>query len=171
MADAGVTLEAAEAPAKPSLVKRLLLPVLMLIVGLGGGAAAGWFAPQFLPQAEAEDPTRPKMKMPKPGPLEYVPIDNSFTANLKDSGRFVQVKIAISTHGGPPVVEELERHKIAIIAAVLAVLADTTEERLQAPGGRDALTRDMRIAINDLLQRKSGIAGVDEVFLTSFVLQ
>jgi flagellar basal body-associated protein FliL len=29
----------------------------------------------------------------------------------------------------------------------------------------------MRLGINDVLQRKSGIAGVDDVFLTSFILQ
>lgn len=166
MADAGVTLDTADPEKKPGLVKRLLLPLLMLLVGLGGGYAASLFVPQLLP---AQGP--PKPPVPKVSPLEYVPIDNSFTANLKDSGRFVQVRIAISTNGGKPVVEELERHKIAIIAAVLGVLADTDEAALQAPGGREALTRDMRVVINDLLQRKSGIAGVDEVFLTSFVLQ
>jgi flagellar FliL protein len=114
---------------------------------------------------------REKPPEPQVAPLEYVELPNSFTANLKDTGRFVQVKIAISTQGGPPVVEAVERHRVAIVAAVLSILTDSTEEDLQANGGRDALARKMRIAINDVLQRKSGIAGVDDVFLTSFVLQ
>ena len=81
------------------------------------------------------------------------------------------MKIAISTQGGPPVAEAVKRHHVAIVAAVLDILADTREEDLASPGGRDVLTRKMRLSINDVLQRKSGIAGVDDVFLTSFVMQ
>ena len=81
------------------------------------------------------------------------------------------MRVAISTHGGKPVLEAVERHRLAVISVVLSVLADTTEAELSQPGGRDQLTRRMRMAINDLLQRKSGIAGVDDVYLTSFVVQ
>lgn len=161
MADA-----AADAPAKKGLIARLLLPLLLLIGGAAAGAAGALLVPPLLPQAGPAKPPAPKV-----APLEYVEIDNSFTANLKDTGRFLQVRIAISTQGGAPVVEAVERHKVAIIAAVLAVLAETGEADIMAPGGREALTRKMRIAVNDVLQRKSGIAGVDEVFLVSFVLQ
>jgi flagellar basal body-associated protein FliL len=161
MADA-----AAVTPPKKGLLARLLLPLLLLLGGAGAGAAAALLIPPLLPQAGPAKPPAPKI-----APLEYVEIDNSFTANLKDTGRFLQVRIAVSTQGGPPVVEAVERHRVAIIAAVLGVLAETGEADITAPGGREALTRKMRIAVNDVLQRKSGIAGVDEVFLVSFVLQ
>lgn len=157
---------AADAPAKKGLLARLLLPVLLLLGGAAAGAAGALLVPPLLPGAGPAKPPAPKV-----APLEYVEIDNSFTANLKDTGRFLQVRIAISTQGGATVVEAVERHKVAIIAAVLGVLAETGEADIMAPGGREALTRKMRIAVNDVLQRKSGIAGVDEVFLVSFVLQ
>ncbi len=166
MAEA-VTLSPDGPPAKkPGLLKRILLPFILLLLGIGGGAAGAWLLPAYLPSAQPPRPPAPHV-----APLEYVPIDNSFTANLKDSGRFIQVKIAISTNGGSPVVEAVERHKVPIIAAVLGVLADTKETDLELPGGRDKLATSMRIVINDVLQRKSGVAGVDEVFITSFVLQ
>jgi flagellar basal body-associated protein FliL len=60
---------------------------------------------------------------------------------------------------------------VAIVAEVLGVLTDTSEEQLSTASGREALARRMRLGINDVLQRKSGIAGVDDVFLTSFILQ
>ena len=164
MAEAAVTLT--EPKAKKGLLKRLF-PLLLLLLGLGAGAGGMFLAaPMLAGPADA-----PKPPTPKVAPLEYVEIDNSFTSNLRDTGRFMQVKIAVSTQGGKPVVDAVERHKVAIIAAVLGVLADTSEAELSAPNGRDALTRRMRIAINDLLQRKSGIAGIDDVFLTSFVMQ
>lgn len=165
MAD-GVTLSAEEPPKKKGFLKKLLLPLVLLVVGIGAGAAGAWFLPSYV-----SGMAKPKPPEPVVGPLEYVEIENSFTANLKDTGRFIQVKIAVSTHAGPPVVEAVDRHRLAIIAAVLGVLADTTEEDIAAVGGRDRLTKAMRVAINDILQRKSGLAGVDDVYLTSFVLQ
>ncbi len=164
MPDAAIT-PATEAP-RPGLLKRLMLPLLLVIAGAAAGAAGAILAPTLLPQSGEKKPPAPQI-----APLQYVEIDNSFTANLKDTGRFVQVKIAISTQGGQPVVEAVERHHVAIVSAVLAQLADTDEARLVQPGGREALARSMRMAINDVLQRKSGIAGVDDVFITSFVLQ
>ncbi len=167
----------AEAPRKPGLVKRLLLPLLLLLAGLGAGAGGMLVAPRFFPDlfpaadgAEAEG-AAPKPRKVKQAPLSYIELDNSFTANLRDSGRYIQVKIALSTHGGEPVAEAVEQHKVAIVAATLAVLADTTQQDLEAPGGRDRLAARMRMAINDILMRKSGAAGIDDVFLTSFVVQ
>ena len=159
---------AAAAPKKKGLIGRLLLPLAILVVGAAAGVAGGVLAPHFLGAAA---PAGTKAPVPEVAPLEYVEIDNSFTANLKDSGRFIQVRIAVSTQGGKPVVEAVGRHRVALIAAVLGILSDTNEAEVEAPGGRDALARRMRIAINDVLQRKSGITGVEDVFLTSFVLQ
>jgi flagellar FliL protein len=164
MAEAAVA--PAEVPPRKGLLARLVLPLLLLLGGAAAGAGGAVLMPRLLPKASVGEKPQPVV-----APLAYVEIDNSFTANLKDSGRFIQIRIALSTQGGQPVVEAVNRHKVAIIAAVLGVLADTTETDLAAAGGRDALTRRMRIAINDVLQRKSGIAGVDDVFLTSFVMQ
>jgi flagellar basal body-associated protein FliL len=177
MADAtpaqGIVAEDAAAKPKRGL-GRILLPVLCLLIGAGAGVAGAIFAPRLFPAAapaaEGGEAAPPKA-VPRVAPLEYVEIDNTFTSNLKDTGRFVQLRIAVSTHGGKPVLDAVQRHRLAVISVVLQVLADTTEAELSQPGGRDALTRRMRMAINDLLQRKSGIAGIDDVYLTSFVVQ
>lgn len=167
MAEA-LDIAADDAPPRKKLLARLLPPLLFLIVGAGAGVGGAMLAPVLLPGAGqgGEKPATPAIM-----PLEYVQIDNSFTASLKDTGRYVQLRIAISTHGGKPVVDAVNRHNVAIIAAVLSVLSDSREAELNAPGGRDRLARNMRLAINDLLQRKSGLAGVDDVFLTSFIVQ
>ena len=166
MAEAPAAVTLAEPPPR-GLVRRLLVPLALLLAGAVAGAVGATFAPALLPHtADAPRPPAPKVS-----PLEYIDLENSFTANLKDTGRFVQVKIAVSTQGGQPVVEAVKRHHVALVAAVLGILADTAEGDLDSAGGRDALTKRMRITINDVLQRKSGIAGVDEVFLTSFILQ
>ena len=166
MADAATAPVLPEVPPKPRLVKRLVLPLVRLLGGAAAGAAGSYFMPVLLPDSHEAKPPAPKV-----APLEYVEIPNSFTANLKDTGRFIQVRIAVSTQGGQPVKDAVDRHRVAIVAAVLGILSDTTEADVEAPGGRDALAKRMHMAINDVLQRKSGIAGVEDVFLTSFVLQ
>lgn len=178
MAEAAITPgqpgTSADTPAKRNRVRKALIPLLLIAGGAVAGIAAAMFVPPYLPASllpgGASDVALPE-KPPVVAPLQYIEIDNVFTANLRDSGRYVQLRIAVSTHGGPPVVEAVERHKVAIVAAVLSVLADATEAGVDAPGGRDELARAMRRAINDLLQRKSGLAGVDDVFLTSFIVQ
>lgn len=164
MADAAAA--PAEAPPRKSLVARLLVPLILMVGGAAAGAAGALLVPTLVPM-----PADEKASAPEVAPLEYVEIPTPFTANLKDTGRFVQVKIAISTQGGQPVVEAVERHRVAIVAEVLGVLTDTSEAELSTAAGREALARRMRLGINDVLQRKSGIAGVDDVFLTSFILQ
>ncbi|MFA7440800.1 MAG: flagellar basal body-associated FliL family protein [Sphingomonadaceae bacterium] len=168
------TSETTDVSPKKGRIGKILIPLLLVAGGAVAGIAAAIFVPPYLPASVSPigtaDAALPK-KPPVVAPLQYVEIDNVFTANLRDSGRYVQLKVAISTHGGAPVVEAVERHKIAIIAAVLSVLADASGADLDAPGGRDGLAREMRLAINDLLQRKSGLAGVDDVFLTSFIVQ
>jgi flagellar FliL protein len=155
-----------DAPPKKGLLARLVVPLVMLVGGAAAGAAGAVFMPTLIPMPAAETAPEPEV-----APLQYVEIPTPYTANLKDTGRFVQVKIAISTQGGQPVVDAVERHRVAIVAEVLGVLTDTSEEQLSTAAGREALTRRMRLGINDVLQRKSGIAGVDDVFLTSFILQ
>lgn len=154
-------------PAKPrSRLARLIVPLAMLLVGAGAGAAGALLVPPLLADAKVEKPAQPKVS-----PLQYVEIKNNFTVNLKDTGRFAQVTIAVSTQGGQPIVDAIERHHVAIVAAVLDVLADTPEEMLVDAKGRQRLADAMRGAINDVLRRKAGVAGVDDVFLTSFVMQ
>jgi flagellar FliL protein len=167
MSNADATGDTPAAP-KKGLVGKIVLPVVLVLVGVAAGAAGALFAPKLLPAAhEAKQPAEP----PTVAPLDYVELDNNFTATFVDSGRYVQLRIAMSTNGGKPVTDAIARHRLAIIAAVLSVVSATKESDLALPGGHDQLARQIRIAINDVLQRKSGLAGIDEVFITSFVIQ
>lgn len=165
MAEAA-TVVLAEPARRKSLLARLLVPLLMLLVGAGAGAAGALLVPPLLADATVKKPPQPKAS-----PLQYLEIKNNFTVNLKDTGRFAQVTIAVSTQGGQPIADAVERHHVAIVAAVLDVLADTPEAMLVDADGRRRLAAAMRTAINDVLRRKAGVAGVDDVFLTSFVMQ
>jgi flagellar FliL protein len=125
--------------------------------GLIGGAPVKY-------EAEAPAPAVPTK-------LDYVELDNAFTSNLVDTGRYLQLRIAISTHGGPTVTAAIAQHKLAIISAVLAVLGEAGEPDVADRAAKDRLRANIRTAINDVLRRKAGTTGVDEVYFTSLVVQ
>ena len=104
-------------------------------------------------------------------PVEYIELDNAFTSNLADTGRYLQLRIAVSTTGGVPVTAALAQHKLAIVSAVLAVLGEVRESDVADRAAKTKLRATIRGAINDVLDRKAHVVGVDEVFFTSLVVQ
>jgi flagellar basal body-associated protein FliL len=103
--------------------------------------------------------------------IEYVELDNAFTSNLADTGRYLQLRIAVSNTGGPPVAAALVQHKLAIVSAVLAVLGEVGEADVADRAAKTKLRATIRAAINDVLSRNAHVGGVDEVFFTSLVVQ
>lgn len=136
------------------------------------GAAAGGFggaigASQFAGGAAAPHAAAPVA----PEPVEYVEIDNAFTSNLVDTGRYLQLRLAVSTTGGEAVVAAIALHKPALISTVLAVLGELAEGDIADRPAKDRLRDRLRKAINDVLAAKGVGGGIEDVFLTSLVVQ
>lgn len=161
---------------KPAKKRGGMARIMLIVAAFAGGAAAGGGGAVMavmqlggLPgaataKAAAKDDA-------SPGKLDYVELDNAFTSNLIDTGRYLQLRIAVSTTGGPTVTAALVKHKLAIISSVLAVLGDMGETDIANRAAKDKLRTQVRTAINDVLRRKAGTAGVDEVYFTSLVVQ
>ena len=135
----------------------------------GAGAAIGLLA--FAPGGAGAHSVPKKAEEHAKAPVEYVEIDNAFTSNLVDTGRYLQVRIAASSDGGPAVGVAITAHKPAIVSAVLAVLGELGEPDVADRIAKDKLRAKIRAAINDVLSRKAGLAGVSEVFIVSLVIQ
>jgi len=132
-----------------------------------GGAGAGMALTAFGPAAGGH--TKPAATVPHK--LDYVEIDNAFTSNLTDTGRYLQLRIAVSTTGGAPVVAALATHKLAIVSAVLGVLGDLAENDIADRRAKAKLKVQLREAVDTVLRQKAGGGSIDEVFLTSLVVQ
>ncbi|TRW14093.1 flagellar basal body-associated FliL family protein [Glacieibacterium frigidum] len=169
MADAAKPQEKAPDKAKP---KRGAGGLLLAVGAFIGGAAAGGAGAAMALTAFAPHTAAPAKGAPAaPSPLEYVEIDNAFTSNLTDTGRYLQLRIAVSTTGGAPVVAALQTHKLAIVSAVLAVMGDLGEGDIADSGAKTKLKGQLREAIDGVLKQKAGGGSIDEVFLTSLVVQ
>lgn len=145
--------------------------LLTLAAFVGGTAAGGAGAVMAFAYLGALPGGGAHHEAPAPSKLEYVELDNSFTSNLVDTGRYLQLRIAVSTTGGPPVIAALTQHKLAIVSAVLGVLGDMAEADVADRAAKSRLKLKLRDAIEVVLRQKAGLRGVDEVFLTSLVVQ
>ena len=166
-----------DAPKKKKGLPALLVPLLACVLGAGAGGAGAAialikFAPALLGGSGAAHTPAAAPHDPVPeGPLEYVEVDNAFTSNLADSGRYLQVKISLSTFGGPTAVESIEKHKPALVSAVLAALGEVREPDIESAKAKDELRERLKGVINSALKSKGEPGGVEEVFFTSLVVQ
>ncbi len=124
-------------------------------LGLGGRGAAGHAAPAVVAAS----------------PVEYLEIDTAFTSNLVDTGRYLQIRLSVSTTGGPEVVAAIARHKPALVSTVLSVLGECSENDVADRVAKDKLRGRLKAAINETLRQKAVAPGIDEVFFTSLVVQ
>ena len=190
--------EPTEAPAKKKkkggkMKKLMFFLVTMIVIG-GGGVGAGLWATQagYVGQKahakEADDPTKPKLvlregveapqtigKGRRPDPRKYqasyYPIEETFTSNLRDSSEMIQVSIGVSTYYDEKVTEAVALHEMAVRSSILLTLSNQDALGISTPGGKLVLKKDLKRAINDVLEAKEGFGGIDDVYFTSFVIQ
>ncbi|MEP7222272.1 MAG: flagellar basal body-associated FliL family protein [Novosphingobium sp.] len=189
------------APAKKGgMVKKLVLPLVLLGAGAGGayglvvagviGGAAHAEAkenknPKLIRKGE-EDPFAPKAEGGHEGGegsgdvdgdggsefrTSYYTFADDFTSNLRDSDALVQISLACSTRRDGRVLLWLKKHELAVRSAMLEVLADTPETDIQSVEGKGHLQKRLTAAINRVLTETEGFGGVDAVYFRSFLVQ
>lgn len=144
-----------EDPHAPKLVKR------------EGAGDLGHAPPGHGGEAEGED-GEPDMSQYT---ATYYPIEQSFTSNLRDSDGFAQIGLGVSTYYDEKLVENIKANEMPIRSAVLMTLANQDAMVITTPEGKEALQKQLKVAINKVLKEKTGFGGVDSVYFTSFIIQ
>lgn len=125
---------------------------------------------------EGNCPVGPK-KIPKLVPEEelfattYYEFPGNFTTNLKDSKKFLQISLGVSTQYDEAVMVNVESHQLALRSEILGVMSEFTIEDLAGREGKGELAVSLKDAINGILEEVEGFGGVENVHFTSFVLQ
>lgn len=101
----------------------------------------------------------------------YFTFSDEFTSNLKNSSGLIQVSLAASTNRDGRVLLWLKKHELACRSAILIVLADTPEEEVLTPEGKDRLQKRIAAAINKVLTDAEGFGGVDAVYFKNLLVQ
>ena len=190
---------AEEAPKSKINIKKIALFGLgpILLVGVGLGAGAYLFMPTQTPAEQVEQLIEKKLKQAgqlpsEQGPNEedlepqkvskdtpvnetfvttYYTFADNFTTNLNKSKQFLQISVGVSTQYDETVIENVEKHQMALRSEVLGVMGTYSVEAIDGKVGRDNLAKSIMDAVNVKLEELEGFGGVEGVHFTSFVLQ
>ena len=190
---------AEEAPKSKINFKKIALfglgPIVLLGVGLGAGAFL--FMPTQTPVEQVEALIEKKLKqagqlpsqdglneedlepqkVSKETPVNetfvtsYYTFADNFTTNLSQSKQFLQISVGVSTQYDETVIENVEKHQMAMRSEVLGVIGTYSVDDIDGKVGRDKLANSIKDAINVKLKELEGFGGVEGVHFTSFVLQ
>ena len=108
---------------------------------------------------------------PLPEPTVYYELEEKLTTNLKDSRRFLQIGLGISTDNGQEVIRNIETHLTTLKSDILGALSEYTEKMVVGREARKLLAEDIKSVMNNRLKMLGDFGEVGEVFFTSYVLQ
>ena len=126
--------------------------------------------------ADGEEECVPKKKVKKVNVEEkflttYYEFPGNFTTNLKDSKRFLQITVGVSTQYDEEVMVNVESHQLALRGIILGVMSEYSEQDVAGRDGKQGLADAIKDALNIFLEDKEGFGGVEGIHFTSFVLQ
>ncbi|MEK9921024.1 MAG: flagellar basal body-associated FliL family protein [Luminiphilus sp.] len=121
----------------------------------------------------AKGPSKETLDSPELTRFEntYMEIERPLVANIVNSRKVMQIKVAIMTHYDDRVVANMEKHAFAIRSEMLDVMRKIDETRLSEPNFRADLAEQLKIAVNSVLEKYEDFGGVEEVMFTEFVVQ
>jgi len=121
----------------------------------------------------AKGPSKETLDSPELTRFEntYMEIERPLVANIVNSRKVMQIKVAIMTHYDDRVVANMEKHEFAIRSEMLDVMRKIDETRISEPNFRSDLAEQLKIAVNSVLERYEDFGGVEQVMFTEFVVQ
>ena len=101
----------------------------------------------------------------------YMELEKDLVANLTNSRKVIQVKLAVMTHYDERVFKNVKKHEFALRSTALDVMRLTTDTDLSQADFRKKLAEKIRNEFNAVLEKYEDFGGIEEVFFTSFVVQ
>tara|TARA_B100000029_G_C17466621_1_gene920503 strand:- start:146 stop:784 length:639 start_codon:yes stop_codon:yes gene_type:complete len=126
--------------------------------------------------ADGEEECVPKKKVKKVNVEEkflttYYEFPGNFTTNLRESKKFLQITVGVSTQYDEEVMVNVESHQLALRGIILGVMSEYSEQDIAGREGKQMLADAIKDALNIFLEDKEGFGGVEGIHFTSFVLQ
>ena len=126
--------------------------------------------------ADGEEECVPKKKVKKVNVEEkflttYYEFPGNFTTNLRESKKFLQITVGVSTQYDEEVMVNVESHQLALRGIILGVMSEFSQDDVAGREGKQTLADSIKDALNIFLEDKEGFGGVEGIHFTSFVLQ
>ncbi len=101
----------------------------------------------------------------------YFEFPGDFTTNLKNSRKFLQLSVGVSTQYDEKVMEVVDSHQLALRSEILSTVSDFTEEDISGSDGKKKLSERLMVVLNAKLEKLKEFPGIEDVYFTSFILQ
>ena len=101
----------------------------------------------------------------------YYEFPGSFTTNLMNSRKFLQISVGVSTQYDDRVMANVEAHQLALRSEILTIMSTFSPADIAGREGKQKLADSLKEGINNTLVKVEGFGGVENVHFTSFVLQ
>ena len=101
----------------------------------------------------------------------YFEFPGNFTTNLKNSKKFLQISVGVSTQYDEKVIEMVDQHQLALRSVILSVVSDFSEEDISGSEGKKSLSEMLLKNMNSKLESLKEFPGIEGVYFTSFVIQ
>lgn len=161
-------IAAAPPPRSPNLLLIIIVSVAAAIGGAGGGAAIVYSGMITAHPAGADADAKAKTPATPPTIVE---LPRPFTANLRESGRYVQMSLGVAVSGGTTGADALRANDVALRSTVLETLSNQSDAELADPGGKKRLRQQLTKALNVTIAKSGAEYRVVDVFFTAFVVQ
>lgn len=161
-----LNLDVETPPAKGGKMKLILIVVLALV--LGGGIAGGVLF--FLMGGEPREAVEAGPAV-LPPPI-YKSLEPALVVNFQGPGRirYVQVGVVMSARD-PRVMDAVDAHMPVIRNNLIMLLSGKTYEELNTREGKEQAREEVLDTIRRVLEERTGEAGIESVYFTSFVMQ
>ena len=117
---------------------------------------------------EGNCPVGPK-KIPKITPEEeifattYYEFPGNFTTNLKESKKFLQISLGVSTQYDEQVMANVDSHQLALRSEILTIMSTFSPADIAGREGKQKLADSLKEGINNTLVKVEGFGGVENV--------
>lgn len=169
----------AEAPAegnngRSGIMRYALVGVALLAVIAGSIGGTLYFVGGSESSPADETETRPQSASSEGrlAPAVYHQIRPPFIINfvVGDKSRYLQADVTLMTRD-PSVLDSITLHTPLIRDALIDVLSDQDYLLLQTEEGKTGLQKEMLRRVRELLSRETGRPGIEQIFITNFVMQ
>jgi len=165
---------------KKGLIKWLLISLgIVLLVSLSVGTSIYVMksimntpADKTAEKSNDSKHKKDKEKNKEPKVAIYYKFDPPFVVNIQGKGgsRFLQLSIEAMTYD-QSVSADIDQNMPVIRNNILLLLSDLTDEQVATMEGKQKLRGDILKEIQKVMKDKIGKPGVEEVYLTSIVMQ
>lgn len=162
----------AEAPKKKGSALKVTLIISGVVLVLALVVVAGLYFTGTRPFAAAADKTAASGVKDTDKQAIYYAIDPAFVVNFADQNqmRFLQVTVEVMAYS-QAAIDAVKHHMPVIRNNLVMLLSSQDAKTLFTLQGKEELRAKVLQAIQQVLEKRTGDKGVQDVYFTSFVMQ